>query len=78
MNVKFSISTLSLGLDIDDPYLVVHFLELDMAKSLCQDVGLLLTSPGELHDHCTFLDAVMYEVIADIDVFLAIFHMHNS
>ena len=32
---------------------------------------LLLTSPDELHDNRAFLDAVTYEVIAEIDVFAA-------
>ena len=61
-------STLSPGLDNNDSDLVVQFLKPDAAKSIWQDVGLLLTSPDELHVHRALLDAVLYEVIAEIDV----------
>lgn len=72
MKPTISPSTLSNWLDVDDPDLIAQLLEPDASKSLCQDVCLLLTSPDELHDHRAFLDAVTYEVIAEIDVLAAV------
>src|SRR4051812_27100197 len=72
VNSTISPSTLSKMLDVDDPHFFLQLFEPDAAKSLCEDVRLLHTSPYELHDHHAFLDAVSYELVAKIDVLAAV------
>ena len=58
--------------NIVDPHPVMHLLEVNTAKGLGQDVCVLLVGPDELHDHRSLLDAITYEVVAEINVLVEV------